>query len=99
MLRQGAGDHEYAGLLGALHRGRDLGIAFLAGREAALDGEHPLRMGEIPGFAAFSLSQSGNHQLSTHCAVAEQRPLLDYVLQEVVHDISLSGDLSLCARA
>ena len=41
---------------------------------AALDGEHALRMGEIPLLAAVALLQAGEHQLRAHRAVADERP-------------------------
>src|SRR5436189_65959 len=37
----------------------------------ALDGEHPLRMRQIPGFAAVALLEPGQHQLRAHGAVAD----------------------------
>ena len=52
---------------------------------AALDGQHPLRMREVPCLAAVALLQSGQHQLRAHGAVAEQGPLPDRVLQKLLH--------------
>ena len=48
---------------------------------AALDGQHPLRMRQVPGFAAVSLFESGQHQLRAHGSVAEERARANRVLQ------------------
>jgi hypothetical protein len=37
-------------------------------------------MREIPRFAAIALFQAGDHQLRSHRAVAQQRPIPDRVL-------------------
>lgn len=52
---------------------------------AALDGENALRMGQIPQFAAGTVFESGEHELSAHRAVADQAAFTDNFVQEYWH--------------
>ena len=40
---------------------------------APLDGQHAIRMSQVPRLAAVPLLQAGEHELGAHSAVAEQR--------------------------
>jgi hypothetical protein len=65
----------------------------------SLNGEHSLRMYEIPCLAALALFQSGEHELCAHGPIAEQGSLSDCVLQKYLHEISVSCANSFCASA
>ena len=61
---------------------------------AALDGQHPLGMRQVPRLAAVSLLEPGDHELRAHGAVAEQRPFQERVAAE-----SSFGVRHVCASA
>ena len=52
---------------------------------APLDGQHTLRVSQVPGLAATALLEPRHHELSAHRTIPEQRPVPDPVLQTSLH--------------